>query len=351
MKQSLLAASLLGACSLAAAQSSVTVFGIVDVGVTHVSGSEGSVTGLTSNGRNFSRLGFRGKEDLGGGLSTSSHLEGQILTDGGAGNAAPTPFSFARRSTVSLHGNFGEIRLGRDFAPTWWNTNVFDPGGDGIGGSLLSAQLGNAPGGANGGVFARSSNSIGYFLPPGIGGGFYGSAQHAFGESASSNVGNYNGLRVGYNAGKWNIAAAVGRHSTSNSNASAKLTSSNIGGFYQFDMAKLLFILAQEKATASSGTTKQTGWLLGVTAPIGAGELRATYSSYNRKNSADDYRKLVLGYGYNLSKRTEIYSTYAWLDNRGRADQMLSGAGLNTQGLNGPGGTAKGIEIGIRHSF
>ncbi len=347
MKKSLFALSLLSAPGITLAQSSVTLFGILDVGMAHVSGSEGSVTGMTSSGRNFSRLGFRGREDLGGGLAASFHLEGQIQANGGA---APAPFNFARRSTVSLSNQFGELRLGRDFAPTWWNTNVFDPGGDGVGGSMLSAQLSGAPGAIHGGLFARNSNAISYFLPPNIG-GVYGQVQHAFGESPQSGAGNYNGLRLGYNAGKWNVAIATGQHATATETGVGRLASTNLGGFYNFDVAKLSFILAQEKATSAAITTKQLGWLLGVTVPIGAGEVRAAYSSYDRKRSADDYRKLMLGYGYNLSKRTELYGTYARVDNQGNTNHMVSSAGLNIQGLNGPGGTGKGIELGLRHSF
>lgn len=347
MKKSLFALSLLSAPGITLAQSSVTLFGILDVGMAHVSGSEGSVTGMTSSGRNFSRLGFRGREDLGGGLAASFHLEGQIQVNGGAASA---PFNFARRSTVSLSSQFGELRLGRDFAPTWWNTNVFDPGGDGVGGSMLSAQLSGAPGAIHGGLFARNSNAISYFLPPNIG-GVYGQVQHAFGESPQSGAGNYNGLRLGYNAGKWNVAIATGQHATATETGVGRLASTNLGGFYNFDVAKLSFILAQEKATSAAITTKQVGWLLGVTVPIGAGEVRAAYSSYDRKRSADDYRKLMLGYGYNLSKRTELYGTYARVDNQGNTSHMVSSAGLNIQGLNGPGGTGKGIELGLRHSF
>ncbi|MFX8262517.1 porin, partial [Acinetobacter baumannii] len=60
-----------------------------------------------------SRLGFRGVEDLGGGLKAGFHLEGEIFGDDG--NASG--FNFKRRSTVSLAGGFGEVRLGRDLTP------------------------------------------------------------------------------------------------------------------------------------------------------------------------------------------------------------------------------------------
>ena len=348
LKKFSIAAALLCTSGLVSAQSSVTVFGIVDVGVAHVSGSKGNVTGMTSSGRNFSRLGFRGREELGSGLAASFHLEGQLHTDGGSGSSASAPFNFARRSTVSLHGGFGEVRLGREFAATWWNTNVFDPGGDGIGGSMLSAQLGSAPGGVHGGLFARNSNSISYFLPQGIAGGLYGQLQHAFGESLESNSGNYNGMRLGYNAGKWNIAAATGRHS---SGSNSSLTATNVGAFYSFDVAKISFIWAHEKARAAATVTEQSGWLLGVTVPVGSGELRAAYSAYDRKNSPDDFNKLIFSYGYNLSKRTEIYGTVARVLNKGQTDHMVSSAGLSSQGLNAAGGTSKGVEVGVRHMF
>src|SRR6218665_1644124 len=113
MKKSLIALAVLAASGAAMAQSSVTLFGIVDTAFGYVDNANAagdSVYGLSTSGNATSRLGFRGTEDLGNGLKAGFWLEGEIFGDDG--NAAG--FNFKRRSTVSLAGGFGEVRLGRD---------------------------------------------------------------------------------------------------------------------------------------------------------------------------------------------------------------------------------------------
>ena len=117
MKKSLTALAALAVAGLASAQSSVTLFGVIDAGVTYQSAtSRDATTGLSSkqskwslanSGYNSSRLGFRGTEDLGGGLAASFWLEAPITNDDGATGVS----TFNRRSTVSLSGGFGEVRL------------------------------------------------------------------------------------------------------------------------------------------------------------------------------------------------------------------------------------------------
>src|SRR5262245_14058732 len=99
------------------AQSSVTVFGIVDLGIRQVKNGDQSVSSVSNGGLNTSRIGFRGVEDLGDGLSASFWLESGIRADTGANVDATRLFD--RRSTVSLAGSFGELRVGRDKVPTY----------------------------------------------------------------------------------------------------------------------------------------------------------------------------------------------------------------------------------------
>ena len=98
MKKSLIALAVLAASGAAMAQSSVTLFGIVDAGVTYAKTSGGdNVYGLTNSGNATSRLGFRGVEDLGGGLKAGFWLEGAIQNDSGTGaggGAAGPGFEF-----------------------------------------------------------------------------------------------------------------------------------------------------------------------------------------------------------------------------------------------------------------
>ena len=178
MKKSLIALAVLATAGVASAQSSVTLFGVVDATLAFGKGSgvgSSSKTQLTNSGYNGSRLGFRGTEDLGGGMSASFWLEAGVANDDGAGVATNTNnqatggaiagigggqgLTFNRRSTVSLAGGWGELRLGRDYSPQFWNLTVFDPyGTNGVGTTqTLKSSLG-------GPVTVRASNAIGYFL-------------------------------------------------------------------------------------------------------------------------------------------------------------------------------------------
>ncbi len=126
MKKSLIAlAVLVSAAGAASAQSSVTLFGVVDVGATYGTANgngDADKWAVTSGNNATSRLGFRGTEDLGGGMSASFWLEAQVNGDDGTGGATSmnnvtttggsTGMVFNRRATVSLSGGWGELRLG-----------------------------------------------------------------------------------------------------------------------------------------------------------------------------------------------------------------------------------------------
>ena len=111
----------------AAAQSSVTVSGIVDAAARHVSNEGvGSLRSMVSGSNSTSRLVFSGREDMGGGLAAGFHLEHGFLVD--SGNPASADKFWDRRSTVSLSSTtLGELRLGRDFVPSYVAWSRSDP--------------------------------------------------------------------------------------------------------------------------------------------------------------------------------------------------------------------------------
>ena len=360
MKKSLIALAALAAAGVASAQSSVTLFGIVDAAVSHYSVSGGqNFTGLTHSGYNSSRLGFRGTEDLGGGMSASFWLEGGLTNDNGTAGG----FNFARKSTISLAGNWGEVRFGRDYTPTFLNDSAFDPfGTNGVGTNvILKARTTSAAGGLTSGAAGvnttavRSSNSIGYFLPANLG-GFYGQAMYAFHESvaAGQSTGRYVGGRVGYAAGPFNVAGAYGRLEGSNPVAAATpdITTANLGGSWDFGVAKLMGEYARERYEPAAGTSNTIkGWLIGALIPMGAGEFRVSYSRAKMDTAAADPRsnQIAFGYVHNLSKRTALYASYARVSNR-------DGAALTVAGTGGPvaavaNARSTGYDIGLRHSF
>lgn len=349
MKKTVVALSAASALALMASASAqtanVTLFGVVDAGLARVSGTGVSKVGVSTGGANIARWGFRGTEDLGGGLSASFWLEAGFDVDTGAIKAQ----LFNRRATVSLNGGFGEVRLGRDDAASFLSTLIFDPFlTNGVGGTTAFTMLG-IPGTATatGGAPIQLSNAVSYFLPQNLG-GFYGQAQLALGEQASNAInkhqGNYMGARVGYRQGPLNVAVASGklRGDTSVND----LTATNVGLSYDFGVVKPSLLLAREKR----GTLQVTATQLGVSAPLGQGELRASIARYDTANSNVDWNKFGLGYGYNLSKRTQAYGSIARVNNKSGASKSIGVQGLSATGTS-LGGNSSGIEFGVRHFF
>ncbi|GAB3771789.1 porin [Ramlibacter monticola] len=390
MKKSLIALAVMAAAGAASAQSSVTLFGIVDATIAYGKGSDGaaSKTQLTNSGYNSSRIGFRGTEDLGGGLAASFWLEGSLGNDDGtAGQRIPVGnqnglqapndgagLVFNRRSTVSLSGNWGEIRMGRDYTPTFWNLTIFDPfGTNGTGTTLtLVAPAGGLGVAANAlvpvgtrGVIVRASNDIGYFLPANLG-GIYGQINYWMGENlrnanvsgvSSKNDGTGGGVRVGYGAGPFNVAAAWAKtkYDVTAVNGvfggpTGDFTTWNIGGQWDFGMAKVMGHYTADKRgnSAFNGDTDGKGWLLGALVPVGAGEIRAAFSEYKielASGAEPKAQQLALGYVHNLSKRTALYTTVARVKNEGGSAFALNGAQAVVNN------NSTGFDLGIRHSF
>ena len=377
MKKSLVALAALAFVGVASAQSSVTLFGVVDATVAFGNGSIANRTQLTNSGYNSSRLGFRGTEDLGGGLNASFWLEAGVNNDNGSGANTNTNnqatgatggggLTFNRRSTVSLAGAFGEVRLGRDYTPQFWNQTVFDPfGTNGVGTTqTINGVSGNLIGGApvamNGGPTAvRASNSIGYFLPGNLG-GFYGQFQHYLGENnqtgaATEDDGKGNAIRLGYANGPMNVAIATSRtkYATTATSLTAlgngDIRSTNLGGSFNFGVASVMALVTRDRVAAATTRTGK-GALVGVLVPLGAGQIRASYSTYKANDASVGIgdakaKKIALGYVHNLSKRTALYTTFARVTNSGGSAQALNGA------VTSANGRSTGYDFGVRHSF
>ena len=363
VKKSMVAIAVLTSAGWACAQSSVTMFGIVDTDLAHGSGNTSSKTQITNSGSNSSRLGFRGTEDLGGGLSASFWLEAGINTDNGTGTAtnsnnqtAPPAaaagqqgLTFNRRATVSIAGTWGEVRLGRDYTPQFWSLTAFDPfGTNGVGtGQNVSSSITGVTG-------IRASNTISYFLPGNLG-GFYGWVQHYRGENSSnvanSRDGNGSGVRIGYASGPFNVALALSRTQY----LAGDVQQNNIAGSWDFGVAKLMGQYSSDRNDGLAGGSKGTGYLLGGLIPVGVGEVRLALSRYETDQVVAgtlDHpatRKYAMGYAHNLSKRTQLYATYARISNSGYAAATVSPALNGSTGVGG--GSSSGYDIGVRHSF
>ena len=366
MKKSLIALAVLAASGAAMAQSSVTLFGIVDTNVSYLDGGSNaagtnteSKYGIGTSGNATSRLGFRGVEDLGGGLKAGFWLEGQIFGDDG--NASG--FNFKRRSTVSLMGGFGEVRLGRDLTPGYSKFISYDLFGQtGIGQFMgWSDWNGNNQTTANNNNDAngiRSSNMISYYTPNFS--GFTAGLGYGFDEKAdatNSKKGRYVGGYVAYDNGPLSVALSYDESSalTLGSGATAvngadrnRLT---LGGSYDLNVVKLNAILQQTKDDVPGGSERKVNaYMLGASAPVGAGEVKLQYALYDQKAIDSKAHQISLGYVHNLSKRTAVYGTVAYMDNKDASKLNLSAKGLGTIDARA-GDSQTGVQVGIRHSF
>ncbi len=326
----------------------MTLFGVVDAAYAKGTGTVSSKTQLKNSGYNSSRIGFRGVEDLGGGLKASFWLEAGVNNDDGSGagtnnnnqaagatdpvlNARNQGLTFNRRSTVSVEGNFGEVRLGRDYTPQFWTETAYDPFGTNGVGTNIAFNKGGVTG-------VRASNSIGYLSPSFSGVKVW--AQAYMGENASTDAakaGDGNAFRVSYDNGPLSVALAS---SSTKTGLNVKNKTSNIGGSYDLGVAKLF---AQTNKTKIDGAKDIKGGLFGATAPVGAGTVRVAMSSTAQGDAKSN--QFALGYVYSLSKRTDLYATYASVKNKGGAAVALNGS------VTASNAKSTGYDFGVKHSF
>lgn len=357
MKYSTVVIASLVACSASPAWSQgVTLAGVVDAAARHVSNEgRGSVSSLVSGSNSTSKIIVRGVESLGGGLSAGFHLEHGFQLDSGA-QVSSTQF-WDRRATVHLvDKEWGEIRMGRDYVPNYLNWNRFDPFayvGAGGANNFISATP-NGPirsafgSGLN--TTVRSNDSLQYILPGGLG-GLEGSVMLAAGEGGTTAEGKnkFMGGRLGYAGKGFNVSAAASR-STNNLTGGNAFRDQVVAASYDFGPVQLSAALRQFKQAAA----KQTNMLLGAWIPVGSGTVKISMNRANLSGrvgavaiDANDAQQLAVGYVYDFSKRSAVYTTLSVINNKGAATYAVPGGPSGMAG----GGTSKGIEVGLRHNF
>ncbi len=355
MKKSLIALAVLAASGAAMAQSSVTLYGVADAGVTYLNGAD-NWSGVTSGNNLTSRLGFRGTEDLGGGLKANFVLEGGFNLDAGdgkSGGATGTGFEFKRRSTVGLSGGFGEVRMGRELTAAYNATARYDVFGSvGIGQSRLWADGGVVDASANATAVTtnqRISNALTYVSPDFS--GFKVGLNYGFGETTTGNSDSgYLGAGLMYDNGPLSLGLGLERlNSGDELVAASDIDAWSLGGSYDFGVAKLL--AGYRESTVDRATRReQAQWLLrGCNRSCGRWHgacflqpLRKRTRA-NVKGKADQF---AIGYVYGLSKRTSVYGTYAYIKNKDGANLYNLGAGgLKTNG------SQQGVQVGVSHAF
>lgn len=333
MKKTLVALAVLGSIAgVAQAQSSVTVYGVVDVGLAHENNGTDSVTRLDSGNWSGSRLGFKGTEDLGGGLSAIFTIESGFNADTGA--QADAARLFNRQAFVGLSGAFGAVKLGRQKNALYANVDTFDPFGNGLAGD--SARLFSYNG-------SRTDNLITYGYAAN---GFRGELQYGLGEiPGDSSAGRTAAGFVGYKNGPVDVVLT---HQNIKSATDITITQMTLlGGNYNFGVVKAFAAYAWEK-----GALDQRDALVGLTAPVGAaGTLMVSYIRKTDKAADNaDAHQIAIGYAHALSKRTTLYTSYGQLRNDDAAGYKIS-SNNTLPAAEAAGNTDKLFNVGIRHSF
>lgn len=356
MKKSLIALAVLGAfAGTAFAQTSITIYGIVDAGVVYDNNGDpaGKTWRLDSGNQSGSRLGFRGIEDLGSGLSAIFTLENGFNSDNGtlAQSNATTTRLFGRQAWVGLKGNFGAVKLGRQLSPLYTAMEQIDP--------FRITLAGNAQKAFGYGLyitdpFLRIDNNLSYSSPDVS--GFSGIVSYGFGEVPGSFANNRSAaLGLGYAAGPVNVQFVYQKSNTVGLpgatpgtlgavfGAAADLRTALIGGYYDFGVAKAHLAYGDTKVDSGPASLKDRNWLLGVSAPVGpAGTVMA---SWNRNDLRDipsgKSNQYAIGYTHALSKRTNLYTSFAYTrnDSNVRLNAFTNGEGDRL------------FNVGVRHLF
>lgn len=346
MKKTLLALAALAATSAAFAQSSVTLYGVVDVSVERVKGDH-QVNRVSSSNLASSRLGFKGTEDIGGGLKANFALETAVTADTGANGGGSTRF-FDRAAWVGLSGGAGEIRLGRQ------DSSIGALAGDTtiLGGQayddlkILGTRAADS--------YRRVDNAITYILPTVVQ-GVTAQLQHstAAGSSAAtgsevygSNAGESTGLSIKYASGA--VLAGLGYINIKDDGAAAGDQHANatlVYGGYDLGMAKVIAYFDSETKAAERMTVLGVKAIVPVTADltVQAGVSRAKNVSGSAASN-DDAVVTAVKAVYKLSKRTSVYGLGTIVNNE---SALTKGILAPTTGDR----VAGGIAAGVAHAF
>ncbi|MBX3622924.1 MAG: porin [Rhizobacter sp.] len=312
-----LAAATLCLSAPAFAQSTATIYGLVDMsaGRFQDAGAD-KITKAQSGNMATSFLGFSGKEDLGGNLKAKFAIETFLRADTGEAGRFGGDVYWARAAWVGLQGDFGSTVLGRTTNQFFVSTLIFNAFGDSFGyspsirqvltPSVVHAQMLPFLGDTG------WSNSILYSSPSA--GGFSFNLQGSLGEG--SQPGRNLGGNVLYFGGPFAATVAVQQVKQGIAFAPAIVTtgfksqdSAQVGVSYDAKVVKLFGQYSQVKTKAATDT-KSKVYGVGASVPLGAGTLLAQYGHATAEYPTSEVvnKTLTVGYDHALSKSTDLYA-------------------------------------------
>jgi predicted porin len=337
MKKTLVAVAALVAATGSFAQSSVTLYGVADASLETVKGTK-SLTRVSSDNLATSRLGFKGVEDLGGGLKANFVLEAAVAVDTGA---AKSNF-FDRAAWVGLSTGFGDVRVGRQdssIGALAGNTAIL--GGQAYDDFKIAKTF-------SGDTYRRLDNAITYVAPtfvPGLSTQLQYSTKVSGAEDTTGNGKGY-GLSAQYAAGPF--GASLGYISVKTASG-VKDNGLLLSGSYDFGAAKVIAYFEQDKTSKAAETSKLYGAKVVVPVAtnfsLSAGLSKAKNVVKTNANDDDNATILAVKAVYDLSKRTSVYGLFTNVDNAKAS--TLGVAGVTTAA----GKDSRGLAFGVKHAF
>lgn len=316
-------------CGAAQAQSAIKVYGVADAGIVlERGGPAGSVTNTSSGIASGSRLGFKGSEDLGNGLSANFVFEGGISLDTGASGQGG--LTFGRQSHVGLTGAFGTVALGRQYSAYYKALrDVADPFADGLAGQAMNIFVGNRR--VDNAVSYSSYRYAGWALDA-----TYGAGEVAA-DSARKRV-----LSVAANYVQGPFSLVLAHHRREDAVLADHARNSLLTARYNLG----LFTAHAAYATNQNvGGANSRDALLGLCMAKGPHRMvLSAIEHMDRSKANQDATQLGVAYLYALSKRTDFYTAYGHIDNRNGATFKVGNATDN-----GSGNAA--FNLGMRHLF
>lgn len=309
MKKSLLALAVLAAAG--AAQAQVTIYGNITQGWSNTDVSDATTSFNNTDLRSTSVLGFKGSEDLGGGLKAGFVLEGDFISNSGT---TSTPM-FNRKSYLELSGGFGAIQLGRVYTAT-----EQEEGFSGMGYNLLDVTTEKAGG--------KLSEAAAYTSPNFMGAEVFVTASHGnnvAGTTATA-TGQQTGYGVRFRQGAFYASMAYDKQNISATAMDDEFTNLNFG----YKVGALEARLQVASATTQNVDSDMTK--IGAAYDLGAGvKVVATYGNYESTGTAaNEFDLMGFAIEKNLSKRTAIYAGYRSKDLEGTAsDETVTAIGID----------------------
>ena len=339
--------------SVAFAQSSVTVYGILDAGFSSWSGNSERATGVSNGGMSTSRVGFMGEEALGNGLKATFQLETAASTDDPA-----TGWGGNRQANVGLTGKFGTVKLGlQQSLSDLWAGNVEVMGN-------LSPR--NLIGNTAGRFSNEKAQAVSYYSPIFSGlqlAALYGNKKETdnyklrVGTDNGESAQNYYQVGANYNNGPFN-AALTYAYLADDGDGAQDWT---IGGTYDFKVVKVFAGYERSADVGATGATTLLGardltnseWTVGVRVPVTtAGTISASYAKNSNDVNDTDVNAWLLGYDHALSKRTTLYAAYMRISNDDGSSIEPPSRFNNTNSFtSATGENYNGFTVGLRHAF